>query len=147
VRVRDATAADAATVAALLGELGYPTTAGAVATRLRRPGERVLLAESNGGAVGLVSMTVGSLLQYAGPVARVTALVVSEPARGLGAGRRLMARAEELAREAGCEGIELTSGIRPEREGAHRFYEALGYERTSYRFWRPLDAGIHSHGG
>ena len=35
----------------------------------------------------------------------------------------------------------LTSGIRPEREAAHRFYEALGYERTSYHFHRTLGGG------
>lgn len=140
MRIRDATPADAEDVAGLLGELGYPAAAGEVAARLQRPDERVLLAEADGRAVGLAAVAVGSLLQHPTPIARVTALVVSAPARGLGAGRRLMARAEELAREAGCGGIELTSGMRPEREAAHRFYEALGYERTSYRFWRPLGA-------
>ena len=147
MRIRDATPADAAAVAALLGELGYPTTAGEAAERLRRPGERVLLAESDGSTLGLASLTVGSLVQYAAPVARLTALVVTEAARGRGTGRRLIARAEELAREAGCDGIELTSGIRPERQAAHRFYEALGYERTSYRFWRPLTPETTSPGG
>ncbi len=137
--VRDAMTADAAAVAGLLGELGYPASPGEVATRLLRPGERVVLAESDQLAVGLAALTIGPMLQHARPVARVTALVVSEPARALGVGRRLMARAEELARDAGCAGIELTSAMRPERDAAHRFYEALGYERTSYRFWRPLD--------
>jgi GNAT superfamily N-acetyltransferase len=49
-----------------------------------------------------------------------------------------MKRAVEWARNAGCEGIELTSGMRPEREAAHRFYEDLGFQKTSYRFWRPI---------
>jgi GNAT superfamily N-acetyltransferase len=141
VTVRDATPADAVAVAGLLGELGHPTSASEAARRLHRPGERVVLAESDGRAVGLTALTVGQQVSRSGPVARVTALVVSETARGRGVGRRLMARAEELAREAGCEGIELTSGLRPEREAAHRFYEAIGYERTSYRFWRPLGDG------
>jgi GNAT superfamily N-acetyltransferase len=141
VTIRDATAADAADVAALLGELGYPTTAGEAAERLRRPGARVVVAESAGRVVGLAALAVGSQLHHAAPVARITALVVSETARGHGAGRRLMARAEELARDAGCDDIELTSGIRPEREAAHRFYEALGYERTSYHFHRRLAGG------
>jgi GNAT superfamily N-acetyltransferase len=141
MRIRDATAADAADVAALLCELGYPTTAGEAADRLRRPDARVLLAESEGRVVGLAAIAVASQLHHAAPTARVTALVVSEAARGRGAGRRLMASAEELAREAGCHDIELTSGIRLEREAAHRFYEALGYERTSYRFHRRLGGG------
>jgi len=141
VTVRDATAADAADVAGLLGELGYPTTAAEAADRLGRNDGRVLLAESDGRVVGLAVLAVASQLHHAAPTARVTALVVGEPARGRGAGRRLMARAEELAREAGCHVIELTSGIRPEREAAHRFYEALGYERTSYHFHRTLGGG------
>lgn len=141
MRVRDATAADAPAVAALLGELGYPVAAAEAARRLARPGERVLLAEADGRPVGLVALTVGAQLPHAEPVARVTALVVGAPARGRGAGRRLIARAEELAREAGCEGIEVTSGIRSEREAGHRLYEGAGYTRTSYRFWRPLGDG------
>jgi GNAT superfamily N-acetyltransferase len=48
VQVRDATPADAAAVAELLGDLAYPTTATEVASRLRRfgadPASRVLLA-------------------------------------------------------------------------------------------------------
>ena len=141
VTVRDATTADAAAVVGLLGELGYPTPPGEAAKRMLRIGERVLLAESDGLVVGLASLTNGPMLEHARPVARVTALVVHAPARGLGVGRRLMARVEELARDAGCAGIELTSAIRPERDAAHRFYEMLGYERTSYRFWRTLDGG------
>jgi len=141
VTIRDATAADAAEVAALLGELGYPTSAGEAAERLGRSDGRVLVAESEGRVVGVAALAVAPQLHYAAPVARVTTLVVSEPARGCGAGRRLMARAEELAREAGCHDIELTSGIRLEREAAHRFYEALGYERTSYHFHRRLGGG------
>jgi GNAT superfamily N-acetyltransferase len=141
VTIRDATAADAADVAALLGELGYPTTAGEAADRLRRTGGRVLLAESDGRVVGLAALAFTTQLHHAAPTARVTALVVSEPARGRGAGRRLMARAEELARAEGCAAIELTSGIRLEREAAHRFYEALGYDRTSYHFHRRLAGG------
>ncbi len=139
VTVRDATPADAAAVAGLLGELGYPASPAEAAKRLQRPGERVLLAESDQLVVGLAALTIGPMLEHARPVARITALVVREPTRGRGVGRRLMARAEELARDAGCAGIELTSAMRPEREAAHRFYEILGYERTSYRFWRPLD--------
>jgi GNAT superfamily N-acetyltransferase len=141
VRIRDATDTDAADVAALLGELGYPTTAGEAAERLRRTGGRVLLAESEGRAVGLAALAVALQLHHAAPTARVTALVVSAQARGRGVGRRLMARAEEVARDAGCHDIELTSGIRLEREAAHRFYEALGYQRTSYHFHRRLTGG------
>lgn len=137
--VRDAAPADAEAVAALLGELGYPTPAAEAAARLGRSGgERVLIAERGGRPVGLVALAVAWQLHHAAPVARITALVVTAPARGGGVARRLMERAEELALAAGCEGVELTSARRPDRRAAHRLYEWRGYERTSHRFWRPL---------
>jgi GNAT superfamily N-acetyltransferase len=136
--IREAAPADGGVVAELLGKMARPCTPAEAAARLGRPGERVLLAEAGDRAVGLAALTVGTHLSHARPLARVTALVVRPEARRGGVGRLLMARAEALAAEEDCDGVELTSGLRPEREAAHRFYESLGYERTSYRFWRPL---------
>jgi GNAT superfamily N-acetyltransferase len=138
--VRDAVPDDAGAVAELLGALGYPVAVDEARGRLARGGERVLLAEADGRPAGLLALGIGSALQHARPLARVNALVVMPAARGLGIGRRLMARAEELARDAGCDAVELTTGIGPDRQAAHRFYEALGYERTSYRLRRSLSA-------
>jgi GNAT superfamily N-acetyltransferase len=140
IAVRDAAAGDAAAMAALLGELGYAVPTAAAAERLARPDERVLVAVMDGRVAGLVALTVGWQLPHEGPVARITALVVSAWARGRGVGGGLLARAEELAAAAGCEGVELTSALTPERADAHRLYESRGYERTSARFWRPLPA-------
>lgn len=136
--VRSAVAGDAAAVALLLGQLGYPMATMEAVSRLNREGARVILAEAAGEALGLLELTVQLQITHARPVARVTAMVVRDSARRRGVGRRLMERAAELARAGGCEGIELTSGLQPERQDAHRFYKALGYERASYKFWRPL---------
>ena len=136
--VREATEDDAAAVAELLDQLGYPMSVEEARSRLGRDGDRVLLAESTGDAVGLLALAVQLPIARARPLARITAMVVRDSKRRHGVGRRLMERAEALARAAGCEGIELTSAIRPEREDGHRFYESLGYERSSYRFWLPL---------
>jgi len=136
--LRPAVADDAAVVADLLGQLGYPMSAGEALCRLNRPGGRLILSEADGQALGLLELTVQLQITHARPVARVTAMIVRDSARRQGIGRRLMERAAELARAEGCEGIELTSGLQPERQDAHRFYEALGYERASYKFWRPL---------
>lgn len=136
--VRAATAVDAAAVAGLLGQLGYPMPIEEARSRLSRATRLVVLAESAGEALGLLELTFQQQITHSRPLARVTALVVSDSARRHGVGRRLMERAADLARGEDCEGIELTSAIRPEREASHQFYEALGYRRTSYRFWRPL---------
>jgi GNAT superfamily N-acetyltransferase len=138
VTIRDAGAGDADVVAELLGQLGYPTSVADARQRLGRTGGRTLLAESDGVPVGLLALAVSRPLERARPVARVTALVVRDSARRRGVGRALMDRAAEVAAAEGCEGIELTSGIRPEREAAHVFYQSLGFERNSYRFWRAL---------
>jgi GNAT superfamily N-acetyltransferase len=74
------------------------------------------------------------VLHRAGPVGRVTALVVEASSRGCGIGRALMEAAERWTAEQGCVLIEVTSNQR--RVDAHRFYEKLGYERTSFRFSR-----------
>ncbi|HKF16310.1 MAG TPA: GNAT family N-acetyltransferase [Candidatus Dormibacteraeota bacterium] len=136
--LRPAVADDAAVVAELLGQLGYPISAREALSRLSRPGARVILGEADGEALGLLELSLQLQITHARPVARVTAMVVRDSARRRGVGRSLMERAAELARAEGCEGIELTSGLQPEREHAHRFYEALGYERVSFKFWCPL---------
>jgi GNAT superfamily N-acetyltransferase len=136
--VRHATVVDAASVADLLGQLGYPMPLNEAQSRLRRATDHLILAESAGEALGLHELTFQHQITHGRPLARVTAMVVHDSARRHGVGRHLMEKAVELARARGCEGIELTSAIRPEREASHRFYEALGYQRSSYRFWRPL---------
>lgn len=128
-------------MASLLTELGYPVGMADAARRLERDTERVVVAEQDGQVVGLLSIWMELPLARSLPIARITALVVRESARRQGAGRALMSRAAELATEAGCEGIELTSGDRPERAAAHRFYASLGYRVTSRRYWLPLRAG------
>lgn len=136
--VREASGDDAAGVAALVSELGYPLDEATAVQRIARGTERVLVCEHGGELLGLATVATASLLIYAHPIARLTALVVRASARRQGVGRRLVAESVEVARQLGCEGLELTSGLRPERDDAHRFYEALGFERTSYRYWLPL---------
>jgi ribosomal protein S18 acetylase RimI-like enzyme len=53
-------------------------------------------------------------------------VVVDGSARRRGIGEALMRRAIELAREAGAEGVSLTSN--PKREAANLLYQALGFQ-------------------
>lgn len=144
IEIRPASATDVPAMARLIDALGYPTEAGELADRFasfREAGDQALVAawpagESEGALVGLVTLHATPVLHRAGAVGRITALVVDPAARGLGIGRRLVDAAERWAAERGCVLIEVTSNRK--RIEAHAFYESLGYERTSYRFGKPL---------
>jgi GNAT superfamily N-acetyltransferase len=138
VDVRPATDVDAAEIAALLGVLGYPVQAAEVRRRL------ALLEESDAVLLtvgGMIALHRVPLVAEGGALARITALVVVPDCRGVGIGRVLLAAAEQVARCWGCDLVEVSSGRRQEREGAHRFYRAAGFEdtaRRSTRYWKRL---------
>ena len=134
--VREVLPADRDAVAALLGELGYPVEAGDVARRLEALRERddhaSFVAEESGVVVGVGSVHVFPLLHADAPLGLITALVVTEQARGGGAGRLLVERLEAFAREQGCTRAAVTTA--DHRAGAHAFYERLGYQHTGRRY-------------
>ena len=142
--IRAAREEDAPAIAALLGELGYPTDAETVVQRLRMlesAGDDVIVAVSGSVTVAVVSMHVTPVLHAPGPVGRLTAVVVSERVRGQGVGRTIVEAAEQMLAARGCEFIELTSNRR--RTDAHAFYERLGYEASSFRFRKPVNPSSH----
>jgi GNAT superfamily N-acetyltransferase len=142
VTVREAEAGDAAALAPLFAQLGYPDEPARIGVRVgmvsREPGSTVLVAEEHGALVGFVSASVIPLVHEDGRWCRISALVVSSGRRRGGVGRALVEAVEGFARSRGCRYSEVTSGERPERNAAHRFYEALGYEEVSRRFLKTL---------
>lgn len=142
IRVRKASASDCEQVTALLMELGYKVPSELVAERLDRfaasENRLVLVAEDEGMVLGLLAISWQEWLSHERPVARVTELIVAAGGRRRGVGRRLLEYASGLAEGEGCELIELTTAI--SREDAQSFYEALGFDRTSYRYARSLPA-------
>lgn len=144
-QVRAARPEDAAALAGLLDELGFPAAAEVVVQRLaalERSGEATLVGLDDGGATagggvqGFVTVHVTPVLHRPTPVGRMTALVVTSRARRRGLGRALVAAAEAYLAEAGCALVEVTSNR--DLAGAHAFYGRLGYALTSYRFRKAL---------
>ena len=138
---RPARAEDAASIAMLLGELGYPARAEAVPGRLSQlaeyPNTLALVAADGGEVVGVVTAHVFPALHAAEPVAWLTSMVVSGEHRSRGIGSELIERAEQWALEKGAPKISLTSALH--REHAHAFYEVKqGYEKTGLRFSKAL---------
>jgi GNAT superfamily N-acetyltransferase len=142
LKIRRAKPGDAARIAELSGQLGYPATASQIRQRLRaiRPASQhaVLLAERKDvGVVGWLHVSKQPLLEVE-VRAEVNGLVVSEGHRSLGAGARLLAAAEDWARKHGCKSMSVRSNVI--RERAHQFYERQGYEhyKTQKSFRKPL---------
>lgn len=147
LHVRQATAADAAQVAELLTELGAKGVDAAEAERrLARGIEDVVVADDAGTLLGLVAVKTELYFGHARPLAHVTAVVTRSSSRRGGVARSLMDAAFAFAREKGCSGIELTCGISPEREAAHRFYPTLGFEINSRRYSIAFDEEPSDHG-
>jgi GNAT superfamily N-acetyltransferase len=140
VIVRDATAADAPLLAPLLGELGYPAAGDALASRMQRmlgrDDQRVLIAERDGAALGLLALHVFPVLAYDRDLAMIMALVVTASARGLGVGRALVERAETVGKSLGASRLMVTTHVR--RADAHAFYERLGFDFTGRRYVRGI---------
>jgi GNAT superfamily N-acetyltransferase len=138
--VREATPADAAALAPLLTELGYPSDPQAVAERVATLAadkwSGVWVAVVNGAIAGAASAHASPLLSRDARICRITAMIVTESAQGAGVGRALLARVEQEARDWNCDRIEVTSS--DHRAGAHAFYARLGFQAKPHRFIRSL---------
>ena len=146
VSIRPAREDDAASVAGLLGRLGYPSAADRVRAGLRDwsadPRGVVLVADVDGVVAGLAMLYAIPYLEPGVARGRLTVLVVDGAHRGRGLGRALVTRAEEAARRLGCRDMEITSSR--DREAAHGLYTRLGYVDTcdtASRLLKPLDGG------
>jgi N-acetylglutamate synthase-like GNAT family acetyltransferase len=140
--IRGATLADAAEIARLSAQLGYPAEVAVFAGRLERllplATHAVLVCEGGDGRLaGFVGLEQRLMIE-SGDKAEIVGLVVDAAARRAGAGRRLVAAAEDWARARGLRELFLRSNVvRPE---AHAFYPALGFERnkTQHVYRKPL---------
>ena len=128
VTTRNACPLDAEAVCALLGELGYAADPQVARKRLNEADADVVVAERDGVVVGLVGYHAIPLIAEDGCFVRITALCVTDGERGRGTGRALVEEVELRARLLGASELEVSSGRRAERDAAHAFYPALGFD-------------------
>ena len=89
-------------------------------------GNRILLAMMDGRIAGCAQLTLIPGLSHIGTLrAQIEAVRIDSSMRGHGIGETLIRRCIELAREAGCGLVQLTTD--KSRADAHRFYERLGF--------------------
>jgi GNAT superfamily N-acetyltransferase len=142
ITIRLAKLEDSPAIAALCGQLGYPSTLAAVQNRLAQilslADHAVFVAEhGEAGVVGWVHVYISYLLER-DPQSEIGGLVVSEAHRRSRAGRLLMQHAEQWTSQHGGLAVCLRSNL--VREGAHAFYRRIGYEviKTSLTFRKAL---------
>jgi GNAT superfamily N-acetyltransferase len=140
LKIRQACREDAPQISQLLAELGHGYNQGLVWSNVEAlscdQNDALVVAESGSTLLGLAHLHVARLIHEPHRVGRVAALVVRSGWRRKGIGRALMASLEKLALQAGCSTIELTSSTH--RDGAHLFYESLGYAKKSWRLVKEL---------
>lgn len=128
VKIRLAARNDAAALASLAEELGYPTSPSEIGERLSAlsasPNDAVFVAVLGLTPVAWIHVTTVTLLESERH-AEIRGLVVTSSLRARGLGAQLVARAEEWARAQGVSRIRVRSNA--VREQTHRFYERLGY--------------------
>jgi ribosomal protein S18 acetylase RimI-like enzyme len=99
-------------------------TSGATTLLIARDDDRTI--------VGMLTLAIFRL--PSGLRAWIEDVVVDESARRTGAGRALVERATEIARESGARSIDLTS--RPSRESARQLYASMGFEERPTTVFR-----------
>lgn len=142
VRVRPPLPGDAPALAALAGELGYPTTAEALLGRLAslHPTDAAVIVSTDADDVPTGWCHVEMRRTLVEPMsALIAGLVIGEGHRSAGIGAALLGAAEAWATARGCR--RMVVATRVTRERAHRFYAREGYEvsKTSYFLTKSLD--------
>ncbi len=142
--IRRARPEDAAVIAILATQLGYPSNTEETEIRLRgvlaEPGSEVLVAEDEGSVIGY-GHVFGAHRVDSEPFAEIGALVVDETRRSRGTGAALVAAMETWAVEHGIRELRVRSNV--VRERAHAFYDRMGFRRIKRQqiFARSISGG------
>jgi len=134
-RIRRAGPADAAFIAELVAQLGYPAAVDETRGRMERldqDGQILFVAELDGELAGIAALQIYPVLVQDAPICRLAVLVVAERMRRRGIGRALTLAVEEEARRSGCDRVVLDSAVW--RDEAHEFYRSRQYESTAQCF-------------
>lgn len=139
VSILPATAAHAPVIVKLLlelaevldHELGISPHGLTMITRrmIDEPRSHILLAETNGQIVGLISFTTRQTLLHPAPSGLIDELIVSRQHRRKGLGRRLVTEAVEYCRKLGCVEVEVST--EKENRTARAFYRRCGFEEDA----------------
>jgi GNAT superfamily N-acetyltransferase len=129
IKTRPARPADAAQVANLSGQLGYPVSTKEMRNRIntvaRRKIHKIFVAECDGRIAGWVEVFRPlSVLNWG--KGEIGALVVDRRSHRNGIGSLLIETARKWAGDQGCKFVYLRSNVK--RKDAHTFYRKMGFD-------------------
>lgn len=94
--------------------------------------KKILVAESDSGIIGLVSLVFVPRLNRTKLELYIPELVVAKGSRRSGVGESLMEHCIGIAKRKNCFRIRLESGH--QRMEAHKFYKKLGFEQSALSY-------------
>lgn len=121
--------------AGIAGGTGFslPEAQAQLSVLKRYPSFRVFVALVESSVAGTYELLIMDNLAKRGRKAGIVEAVAVHPYyQGRGVGRAMMQHAMDQCRAAGCYKLTLSSNL--VREDAHKFYDALGFERHGYSF-------------
>lgn len=132
MNIRPAQATDSFALISLLTELGYGNTESWMGRRLQQliddPDEALLVAEDRQTVLGFLSLHFIPQLALAGDFARISYFCIADGERSKGVGQYLLQYAEQLARQRGCDRMEVHCN--ETRIKANQFYAREGYSES-----------------
>lgn len=102
---------------------------------LENNNHNIFVAAYSGKVVGFITFEKAMAIEC--DYVKINGIAVNENYQGQGIGSQLISRAETYAKEHNIDLIILNSSI--QKEQTHRFYEKLGYVKSSYCFRRNLE--------
>jgi GNAT superfamily N-acetyltransferase len=132
MKIREVRSDDGPAMAALLDQLGYPGTNAFITDKIERlraeADSGILVATDSERLLGFLAYHFFVQLGLAGDFCRIAYFCVDESARSAGVGATLEATLESMARQRGCDRIEVHCSAY--RTQAHGFYGRQGYTES-----------------
>lgn len=141
MNIRSAKSEDTQAICDLLKQMGYPQPLALIQEKFEilhnDSDSKILVAEEEDKICGFLSLYFIPQIALQGDFAKICYLCVDENMRSKGVGHLLVQEAERLARQRGCDRMELHSGM--QRPLAHQFYLREGYIEAPKYFRKALN--------
>jgi len=138
--IRKAQINDSTTISKLLKQLGYETEPLKIKKAVHNSsndGNQVYVVSLNEKTIAVMSLIFFDYFPSAQKICRITAIVVDDDFRGLGIGSKLINHAKLIAVNEKCSVLEVTTSLK--REKTQKYYEKIGFKKTSYKYIQELN--------